>query len=39
MRIESDATPVIRRSANKSELLVPVRFKGNRAKIVQEYVW
>jgi cytochrome c553 len=39
MRIESDATPVIRRSANKSELLVPVRFKGNSAKIVQEYVW
>ena len=39
MRIESEATPVIRRVGNKSELLVPVRFKGNSAKIVQEYVW
>jgi hypothetical protein len=39
MRIESDAAPVIRRSGNKMELLVPVRFKGNSAKIVQEYLW
>jgi hypothetical protein len=39
MRIEADAPPVIRRSGDKMELLVPVRFKGNSAKIVQEYVW
>ena len=39
MKIESEAPPMIRRSGNKSELLVPVRFKGNSAKIVQEYVW
>jgi hypothetical protein len=38
-RIESEAAPVIRRSGDKMELLVPVRFKGNGAKIVQEYVW
>jgi mono/diheme cytochrome c family protein len=38
-RIESEATPVIRRVGNKMELLVPVRFKGNSAKIVQDYVW
>jgi cytochrome c553 len=36
MRIESDANPVIRKAGNKMELLVPVRFKGNSATIVQE---
>jgi hypothetical protein len=39
MRIESEAAPVIRTSAGKKELLVPIRFKGNSAKLVQEYVW
>jgi mono/diheme cytochrome c family protein len=39
MRIESDQAPAIRRAGEKMELLVPVRFKGNSAKIVQEYVW
>jgi mono/diheme cytochrome c family protein len=39
MRIETDAPSVIRRSGTNMELLVPVRFKGNGAKIVQEYVW
>jgi hypothetical protein len=39
MRIESDANPVIRKAGNKMELLVPVRFKGNSATIVQEYLW
>jgi cytochrome c2 len=39
MRIEAAANPVIRKAANKMELLVPVRFKGNSAKIVQEYSW
>ena len=31
--------PVIRQSGKKFELLVPVRFKGNSAKFVQEYQW
>ncbi len=39
MRIESEGTPVIRQAGNKKELLVPIRFKGNSAKLVQEYVW
>ena len=39
MRIEGGATPVIRRSGTKMELLVPIQFKGNSAKIVQEYAW
>jgi hypothetical protein len=39
MRIEAEAAPVIRRTDGKMELLVPVRFKGKSAKIVQEYVW
>jgi len=39
VRIESAATPVIRQAGAKMELLVPVQFKGNSAKIVQEYVW
>jgi hypothetical protein len=39
MRIEADAEPLIRRSGNKMELLVPLRFKSNSAKIIQEYVW
>ncbi len=39
MRIESDAPPEIRQAGKKMELLVPIRFKGNSAKFVQEYVW
>ncbi len=39
MRIEAGAEPIIRQSGKKMELLVPVRFQGNSAKIVQEYVW
>jgi mono/diheme cytochrome c family protein len=39
MRIESEGTPVIRQAGSKKELLVPIRFKGNSAKLVQEYVW
>ncbi len=39
VRIESDAPPIIRTLGNKMELLVPVRFKGNSAKIVQLYAW
>ncbi len=39
VRIESAATPVIRRSGGKQELLVPVRFENNRARLVEEIVW
>ena len=39
MRIESDTPPIIRQAGNKKELLVPIRFKDNSAKLVQEYVW
>jgi cytochrome c553 len=39
MRIESAAPPLIRQAGKKMELLVPVQFKGNNAKIVQEYAW
>ena len=39
MRIESDARPVVRRSGKKMELLVPIRFTGNRAKFMQKYAW
>ena len=38
-RIEADAPPEIRRAGGKMELLVPVRFQGKTAKIVQEFVW
>jgi hypothetical protein len=30
---------VIRQSAGKTELLVPVRFTDDKAQIVQEFVW
>jgi hypothetical protein len=33
------AQPVIRQSGGRSELLVPVRFNGDRARIVEEIVW
>jgi len=39
MRIDAAPAPMIRKAGNKLELLVPVRFKDNVAKIVQEYVW
>jgi mono/diheme cytochrome c family protein len=39
MRIESAPPPEIRQAGKKMELLVPIRFKGNSAKLVQEYVW
>jgi len=31
--------PIIRQSDGKSELLVPVAFSGNQAKIVEEVIW
>jgi cbb3-type cytochrome oxidase cytochrome c subunit len=39
MRIEAGAMPRVRTSAGKQELLVPVRFEGGRAHIVQEFNW
>ena len=39
MRVESDALPEIRSAGNQMELLVPIRFQGKTAKIVQEYHW
>jgi hypothetical protein len=40
MRITADATPVLRTSDGKAELLLPVRHVGGRqSRIVQEFVW
>jgi len=39
LKLEADAAPVIRRSAGKVELLLPVPLQGNKTKIVQEIVW
>jgi cytochrome c2 len=39
MRIESAAPPRVRTTGTKVELLVPIRFEGMKARIVQEYVW
>ncbi len=39
MKIDAAAPPVVRQSGGKQELLVPVRFDANQARIVQEIVW
>ena len=39
LRLEAPATPVIRKSNGKMELLVPVRFQDSHSQIVQEFVW
>jgi hypothetical protein len=40
MRITADAPPILRKSAGKTELLVPVLPAGDgRARIVQEFAW
>lgn len=39
MRLESSAAPTIRARSGRMELLVPVRFEKDRARIVQEFVW
>jgi cytochrome c2 len=36
---ENNTTMIIRTSAGKRELLVPLRFNGNHAKIELQYVW
>src|SRR5262249_50657618 len=39
MRIDSAAPPRIRQAGAKMELLVPVRFMSERARIVQAFAW
>ncbi|HEV3143877.1 MAG TPA: c-type cytochrome [Gemmataceae bacterium] len=39
LKIESGAKRIVRLSNGKTELLVPVKFEGNVAKFVLEYVW
>jgi hypothetical protein len=39
VRIEGRAEPIVRKSAGKSELLVPVVFSGDRATVVEEFAW
>jgi mono/diheme cytochrome c family protein len=39
MKLTSQSTPVIRSSAGKMELIVPVAFTNNKGRIVQEYSW
>jgi len=39
VKLDSAAAPLLRQSAGKTELLVPVRFADGKAQIVQEFVW
>jgi hypothetical protein len=39
MHIESAARPRVRQSGGKAELVVPVRFDGGRARLVQTFAW
>jgi hypothetical protein len=39
MHVESAARPRVRQSGGKAELVVPVRFDGGRARIVQTFAW
>ncbi|SIN94788.1 PA14 domain-containing protein [Singulisphaera sp. GP187] len=39
IRIETNAEPLIRRSAGKAELLVPLIFAGDEAKIIEQIDW
>lgn len=39
MRVEASIAPRVRSASAKKELLIPLRFEGGKAKIVQEYVW
>ncbi len=39
LKLTSPATPVIRTSAGKMELIVPVAFTNGKSRIVQEYRW
>jgi mono/diheme cytochrome c family protein len=39
MKVESGAAPVICKVGGKTELRIPIRFKGKKARIVQEFMW
>ena len=39
VRIEAGAEPVVRPSGGKQELLVPVRFHGKTATVVEHFEW
>jgi cytochrome c2 len=39
MRLDGAVAPLIRQSAGKAELLVPLRFNDGKAQVVQEFVW
>jgi mono/diheme cytochrome c family protein len=39
LRLEGFAMPHLRQKNGKTELLVPVQFQGDHARIVQEFVW
>jgi mono/diheme cytochrome c family protein len=39
LKVATDAKPIIRHSAGKDELLVPVRFADGKARLVLEYAW
>ena len=40
MRLEAGAgKPVVRKQGNQMELIVPVKFEGGQAKVVQEFAW
>ncbi len=39
VRISADSKPIVRESAGKAELIVPVKFDGGKARIVEEYAW
>ncbi|MDB5351689.1 MAG: cytochrome c1 [Planctomycetota bacterium] len=38
-RVEAGAASVVRESAGRWELIVPVRFSGGKARVTQEYRW
>jgi mono/diheme cytochrome c family protein len=39
LRISTDSTPILRESAGKTELIVPVKLEAGKGRIVEEYVW
>ena len=40
MRLETAASkPIVRKQGNQMELVVPVKFDGGQAKVVQEFAW
>jgi len=39
LQLTDSVKPIMRQSDNKSELLIPVRFSGNKAQLVEEIIW